>query len=331
VIPSEMVVRRCDAEGKDTRKERVGSAGCMVMLKPDPEPEKEVWQKRARMCEIWWISSRQHVLDVVRAGNAPDKKKLLGEICQCDKKQAWVSSHFSDEPLDSIITIRRYTEIKERINLSLTRYLEIDFENEVYKFVKYKNRDSSTQPVCLQLIRVPNVNGLTGLETETSAVPLSDSSPFWIEKTTVVHELWKTGSLSPISVLVGFPVRLIVARNQVGDRMILDRKRVAGRMDNLTKWSVLSDLMIDPIMKTSQTICMMMREATVIHEDHKTLDLAAFEMIARCCEQIWCGACRAITPTGFSLWCEAYKNNILETSDADGERYQEFRALRLPL
>ncbi|KZV59819.1 hypothetical protein PENSPDRAFT_694813 [Peniophora sp. CONT] len=104
-----MVVRRCDAEGKDIRKERVGSAGCMVMLKPDPEvnprreaawfgiltwvqPEKEVRRKRARMCEIWWIYSRQHVLDVVNAGNAPDKKKLLGEIRQCDKKQAWIRS-----------------------------------------------------------------------------------------------------------------------------------------------------------------------------------------------------------------------------------------------
>ncbi|KZV61100.1 hypothetical protein PENSPDRAFT_671228, partial [Peniophora sp. CONT] len=121
VTPSEVVVRHRDAAGKQKRKPRYGKVGSLVMLTPDPEsnpgrdaawfgiltwiqPKEEVGRKHVRMCEVWWVYTRQHAIDVVKAGNGQNKKKFLRDLRKCDKKQAWVSNHFSDEPLDSIMS-----------------------------------------------------------------------------------------------------------------------------------------------------------------------------------------------------------------------------------
>ncbi|VDB96856.1 unnamed protein product [Peniophora sp. CBMAI 1063] len=152
VTPSDMIRRNVKADRTATRHERLGKVGNMVMVNPDPEenprgdaawfaivtwiqPASEVRRNKPRLCELWWIYTRQHLIDVVRAANAENKDDLLKEIKSCNKKQAWVSNHFSEEPLDSIFTIPTYGEVSNRMRLSLGRYVKVDVENGVYNFV----------------------------------------------------------------------------------------------------------------------------------------------------------------------------------------------------
>ena len=71
-------------------------------------------------CEVWWVYTRQHLVDIVKAGKAKGQERwvpfdllkigpndvlsLLAELRTCLKKQAWVSDHYSDEPFDSILS-----------------------------------------------------------------------------------------------------------------------------------------------------------------------------------------------------------------------------------
>ncbi|KZV58918.1 hypothetical protein PENSPDRAFT_695655 [Peniophora sp. CONT] len=97
------------------------------------------------------------------------------------------------------------------------------------------------------------------------------------------------------------------------------------------RWSVLSDLMIDPITKESPSEWKKTMEAKVIREDRRTLNLAAFELIATFCSNVVSGHVTEINPAVFAAYCVAHKDRVLERLEQSEPRYIRFHNLQLPL
>ncbi|VDC00372.1 unnamed protein product [Peniophora sp. CBMAI 1063] len=152
VTPSEHFRRHVSADGTRVRSDRIGKAGSLAMLKPEPEtnlagdaawfgvlswiePSEMVKDPLPRMCEVWWVYTRQHLIDLVEGGDAPDKEELLATLRSCSRRQAWVSDHYSEEPLGSVMTIPTYAEVTSRIRISGGRYVKVDVDIGSYEFV----------------------------------------------------------------------------------------------------------------------------------------------------------------------------------------------------
>ncbi|KZV59744.1 hypothetical protein PENSPDRAFT_672151 [Peniophora sp. CONT] len=141
-VASDPVVRTVDALGRSVKR-RVGKVGSLVMLEPSPEanvlgdevwfgvltwvqPQKEVAQGKTRLCEVFWVYTKAHILALVANGDIVATPELKKELRRLSSERAWITNHYSDKPLGSILTVPTYEETCQRIKLSTRKFIELD-------------------------------------------------------------------------------------------------------------------------------------------------------------------------------------------------------------
>ncbi|VDB96803.1 unnamed protein product [Peniophora sp. CBMAI 1063] len=151
-VPFSPITRSVNIDGNPVGKGRLIKPGSLVVLEPTPavnaagddvwfavvtwvEPEDEVKSGCPQLCEVFWVYTKLDMIRLLDSGAMKASRRFRKALNRCSDQEAWITGHYSDEPVDAILSVPTFRETRERIKLSAKEYIRFDSDSAVCEFV----------------------------------------------------------------------------------------------------------------------------------------------------------------------------------------------------